>query len=386
MKILFVCEGLNPSSVVAQPWKHAMEVALRIGRLGIEIEIVTSGSRDLVGGEMFGVPIQVVKKRRLFFDIDSLNRALRQANASVIDWHCSDVWSSIYFWRMRKKIKTNIVWTLHSGLLSINDMLSLGLSDYFHIYLYWNNFLNVMLPKPLVREWVCSASLRHVISLSKRTANKLMEYGLDEKDVTPIPSGVDVNMFKPAAIDHEQHNNILYFGPLSSFRGVDILFSAFEAITRVDPSARLTVLARGKEENSPWIRKAKDLAKADVVTGVLDQKELVDYLGAATLVVLPFKFWPQVECPSTILEAMSMGKVVVTTSIGAIPEIINPGRNGMMIPPNDSKRLAKTILALLNNPEIRDEMGKKAREDIEHFYDWKMITRNTMEVLSRYAE
>jgi glycosyltransferase involved in cell wall biosynthesis len=57
----------------------------------------------------------------------------------------------------------------------------------------------------------------------------------------------------------------------------------------------------------------------------------------------------------------------------------------MMVPPNDSKRLAKTILALLNQPDIRDEMGKKAREDIEHFYDWKIITRNTMEVLSRYA-
>jgi phosphatidylinositol alpha-1,6-mannosyltransferase len=385
VKILFVCEGLNPSSVVAQPWKHVMEVALRIRRLGIEIEIVTSGSCDLCGGEMFGVPVQVVKKRRLFFDIDSLSRALRQANASVIDWHCSDVWSSIYFWRMRKKIKTSIVWTLHSGLLSIDDMRNLGLSDYFQIYEYWNNFLNVLLPKALVREWVCSASIRHVISLSKRTANKLMEYGLEEKNVTPIPSGVDVNMFKPTGTDHEQHDNILYFGPLNSFRGVDVLFSAFEAITRIDPFARLTVLARGKDENSPWIRKAENLPKAEVVAGVLDQKELVDYLGAASLVVLPFKFWPQVECPSTILEAMAMGKVEVKTSIGAIPEIVYPCRNGMMVPPNDSKRLAKTILSLLNHPGMRDEMGKKARIDIEHFYDWKIITGNTMEVLSRYA-
>lgn len=382
MKILFICEGLNTSSIVVQPWKHVIEIARIIKHLGINVEIISdklSGAQE--DKEILGVPVQRVKKRGLFFDIESLSQAMNQEDADVFNWHCSDVWSSVYFWRLRNKVDTNIVWTLHSGILSIDDLKNLNAFDYFLLYKFWNNIFNAIIPKFFIKKWVSVPLLRHVITLSKRTAQRLKDYGLNKKDVTHIPSGVDVNLFKSSGNTTEDFT-ILYFGPLSSFRGVDVLLSAFKLVRKSLPVARLILLARGSNSKSFWFKKAENLANVDIITGMLDRKELIGHLSRASVVVLPFKFWPQVECPLTVLEAMAMGKAVVTTSIGAIPEIVRNWENGVLIPSKNSKELAEVVVKLLNDPSQRKEIGRNARAYVERFHDWNKIVKDTLDVLS----
>jgi len=382
MKILFICEGLDASSIVAQPWKHVIEIARRIKDLGIQTKIISdklNGVRE--GEEILGVPVQRVEKKGLFFDIKSLSQAINQEDADVINWHCSDVWSSVYFWRLRKKVNARIVWTLHSGILSSDDLKNLNASDYLHLYKFWNNILNAVAPKFFVKKWVSIPLLSHVITLSRRTAQKLKNYGLNEEDVTPIPSGVDVSTFKPLGYAAEAYT-IFYFGPLSSFRGVDVLLSAFKLVRKSLPSARLILLARGSDGKSFCFKKAKSLANLEIITGMLDQRELIRHLNRASVVVLPFKFWPQVECPLTVLEAMAMEKAVVTTSIGAIPEIVRNWENGILIRSKNSRELAEVVIKLLNDPSQREEIGRNARVYVERFHDWNKIVKDTLDVLS----
>jgi len=382
MKILFICEGLTASSIVAQPWKHVIEIARRIKDLGIQAKVISdklNGARE--DEEILGVPVQRVEKKGLFFDIESLSQAINQEDADVVNWHCSDVWSSVYFWRLRKKVKANIVWTLHSGILSIDDLKNLNASDYLHLYKFWNNILNAIAPKFFVKKWISTPLLSHVITLSRRTAQKLKNYGLNEEKVTTIPSGVDVNLFKPSGNTTEDFT-VLYFGPLSSFRGVGVLLSAFKLVRRSISSARLILLARESNGKRLWFKKAQSLVNVEIITGILDQKELIGHLNSASVVVLPFKFWPQVECPLTVLEAMAMGKAVVTTSIGAIPEIVRNWENGVLVPSKNSKELAKVVVKLLNKPCQREEMGRKARVYVERFHDWNKIVKDTLDILS----
>lgn len=382
MKILFVCEGLTTSSIVAQPWKHVVEIARIIMNLGTDVEIVS----DKLGGaqedtEVLGVPLQRVEKRGLFFDGGSLSQAINQKNADVVNWHGSDVWSSVHFWRLRNKINADIVWTLHSGIISVNDLKNLSTFDYLHLYKYWNNISNALIPKPLVKKWVHIPLLRHIITLSKRMARKLKDYGLSRENITHIPSGVDVNLFNPS-INANEDFTILYFGPLSSFRGVDVLLSAFRLVSKSLSSARLILLARDFNRKNFWFRKAENLANVDIIPGTLDRKELVEHLSRASVVVLPFKFWPQVECPLTVLEAMAMEKTVVTTSIGAIPEIVRNWENGVLIPPKNSKELARVVVELLNDSSERERIGRNARAHMERFHDWNKIAKDTLDVLS----
>lgn len=382
MKVLFVCEGLNASSIVAQPWKHVIEVARLIRQSGVNVEIISNKSDEAeADGEILGVPTLQVEKNGLFMDVRSLAETINQADADLVNWHCSDIWSSVYFWRLRKQLKTDVVWTLHSGILSFDDLKSLNALDFLQLYKFWNNLLNAAVPKFLVRKWVSAHFLRQAITLSKRTALKLEKYGLQRKGVTPIPSGVDTSVFKPSRRPVAE-SSILYFGPLSSFRGVDVLISAFRRVRKTLPAARLVLLARGSEHKGFWHRKTENLENVDVVNGIFDQKELVEHLNCASVVALPFKFWPQVECPLTILESMAAGKAVVTTTMGAIPEIISNWENGVLVHPKDPKELSDVLVELLSDPHRRGEVGRKARDYVERFHDWKKIAKDTLDVLS----
>lgn len=385
MKLLFICEGLNTFSIVAQPWKHVIEIARMVKHLGVNVEIISDEPNAVrKSEEILGVPIERVEKEGLLFNIESLSQIMNQKDADVVNWHCSDVWSAIYFWRLRKSIDANIVWTLHSRILSIDDLKNLDLLDYFQLYKFWNNIFNATIPKFLIKKWTSVPLLRHVITLSKSTAKRLKNYGLNDENITPIPSGVDINLFKPSNNTPEE-GTILYFGPLSSFRGVDTLLSAFKIMTKRCPSTKLILLARGSNDKSYLLRKAKKLIKVEIIERTLNQKELVDHLNRSCMVVLPFKFWPQVECPLTVIEAMAMKKTVITTFTGAIPETIKNWENGVLVSPKKPEELANIVVKLLNDPSQCEKLGRNARTYVEQFHNWDKIVRDTLDVLTTAA-
>jgi len=384
-KIIVVCEGLHSHTIVAQPWKHAIELATRIKKLGTDVEIVSDRLRgEEENEEIRSVPIVRVKKKSFFLDANVLAKLLNQEEPSVVNWHCSDIWSSFYFSRLGKKTNFNIVWTLHSGPLTLSDVKSLSWQDILQLHVFWNNFVSAYFPKAMIRGWASLPSIKHIITLSERMAGKLVDFGISQEKITCIPSGVDVDVFRPST-ESCDGSSILYFGPLSRFRGIDVLLAAYSEIRKRFPSSRLVILARGAKPDNHWIRKAASMQNLELVTGTLSQEEIIRYLRESSIIALPFKLWPQVECPSTVLEAMAIGKVVVTTSIGGVQEIVENGENGFVIPPNDSGRLASVILRLLNEPEEQGKIGRRARKHVERYYDWRVVTRNTMKVLSKCA-
>lgn len=384
-KIIFVCEGLHSHTIVAQPWKHVIELATRIKKLGIDVEIVSDRLRgEEENEEIRSVRVERVSMKSFFLDTKALAKLLNQEKPSIVNWHCSDIWSSFYFSRLGKETDFNIVWTLHSGPLTLSDIKNLSCQDILRLYTFWNNFVSAYFPKAMIRGWASLPSIKHIVTLSERMAGKLADSGIAREKITCIPSGVDVDVFQPSDRSCDG-SSILYFGPLSRFRGTDVLLAAYSEIQKRFPSSRLVILARGAKPDNHWIRKAESMRNLEFVGGTLTQEEIIRYLQESSIIALPFKLWPQVECPSTVLEAMAIGKVVVTTSIGGVQEIVRNGENGFVIPPNDSGRLASVILRLLNEPEEREKIGKRAREHVERYYDWRVITGNTMNVLSKYA-
>lgn len=380
MNIMFVCEGLNSHSIVAQPWKHVFEIAKRARQMGNESQIVTDQSIQ-VKGNIDSVPLITVRKTGFSFDLKALSKLIKTQNPDIVNWHCSDVWSSFNLWQLRKKINSRIVWTLHSGILSFEDLGNLRPLDYLQLYKFWNNIFNAMVPRRIIKRWIDVDALSHIVTLSNRTAKRLNTFGVPEEMVTSIPSGVDIDVFRSSGTE-EECSRILYFGQLNRLRGTDTLLSAYEHVKQKVPSASLTLLARESNHNKIWERRINKLSEADLVTGILKQEEIVENLNSAAIVVLPFRFWPQVDCPLTVLEAMAMKKPTISTPIGAIPEIISNMETGFLIPPKNPKELATTIIELLTNKSLRKRIGEKARDRIEHFHDWDIITRRTLEVLS----
>jgi len=384
MNILFVCQGLNRHSIMAQPWKHVLEIAKRARQMGNDSKIVTDQSTH-TNSNIENVPLLTVTKTAFSFDLDALSKLIKTQNPDIINWHCSDVWSSFNLWRMRNKINSRIVWTLHSGILSFEDLSNLEPLDYLQLYKFWNNIFNAAIPKRIIKKWLETDALVHIVTLSNRTAKRLNGFGVPEEMVTCIPSGVDVDIFR-SLNTAEDSPRILYFGPLNRLRGTDTLLSAFEHVKQEVPSVRLTLLARESRHNKVWEGRISRLEGVDLVTGILGRREIVEKLDSASVVVLPFRFWPQVDCPLTVLEAMSMGKPTISTSIGAIPEIISNGETGFLVPAKDPVELAKSIIELLTNKPLSERIGRNARARIEHFHDWNIITKRTLEVLSNASD
>jgi len=384
MNILFVCQGLNRYSIVAQPWKHVFEIAKRARQMGNDCKIVTDQSIQ-TDSNIEKVPLLTVTKTAFSFDLEALSKLIKTQNPDIINWHCSDVWSSFNLWRLKNKINSRIVWTLHSGILSFEDLSNLEPLDYLQLYKFWNNIFNAVIPKRIIKKWLDTGALVHIVTLSNRTAKRLIGFGVTEEMVTSIPSGVDVDVFR-SLNNAEDCPRILYFGPLDRLRGTDTLLSAFENVKQEVPSARLTLLARESHHNKVWERKIGRLGSVDLVNGILEQREIVEKLDSASVVVLPFRFWPQVDCPLTVLEAMAMGKPTVSTSIGAIPEIISDRETGFLVPAKDPIKLARSIVELLTSKPLSDRIGRNARTRIEHFHDWNIITKRTLEILSNASD
>ena len=164
-----------------------------------------------------------------------------------------------------------------------------------------------------------------------------------------------------------KHNhNLLFVGRLEKFKGVEFLIKAIPAVIKAFPQTTLTVIGDGPHKND-LIDLTKTLHLEDSIQfkGWIDNKELGTYYGKASIVVTPSTV-PE-AFGLVILEAMSVGRPVIATNIGAIPEIIDDGVNGYLVEPNNSEQIAEKALKLFSEEILLAEFGRNARKKAEEF-------------------
>jgi glycosyltransferase involved in cell wall biosynthesis len=86
--------------------------------------------------------------------------------------------------------------------------------------------------------------------------------------------------------------------------------------------------------------------------------------------------------PNVLVEAMAMGLPVVSTDISGIPELIEHRANGLLVPQKNSGALAAAIEELLNNPELRRQLGRAARVTVCHHFDSRRNIQALTELFS----
>jgi starch synthase len=107
--------------------------------------------------------------------------------------------------------------------------------------------------------------------------------------------------------------------------------------------------------------------------GVKPRGELVELYQQASVVAVP-SVWD--NSPNVIYEAMACGTPVVASRVGGIPELVDDGVTGLLVPPGDADALADAIVALLGDPARRAQMGEHARERaVEEYSVDKIVTR-----------
>ena len=150
-------------------------------------------------------------------------------------------------------------------------------------------------------------------------------------------------------------------------------------VVREHPESRLYIAGKGIM-----------MSFLDILSETLDIEEHVELLGYVHDDALPWLYktcdvfvLPSVAAESfgiTLIEAMAAGRPVVASSIGGVPEIVEPGVNGVLFEPWDSRGLSEAVNELLGDPGLAAELGRRAHMDALERYSWPVVAGSVLEV------
>jgi N-acetyl-alpha-D-glucosaminyl L-malate synthase BshA len=184
-----------------------------------------------------------------------------------------------------------------------------------------------------------------------------------------IPNFVDSDMFFPAPYEDPEviENRDVVVTHISNFRPVkriEDLVSALSIVTKKAPDVRLVLVGNGPERHKiERLVDDLDLRKNVQFTGY--RSDIPHLLGGSDVVVLCSE---TESAPLTLLEGMSCGLPVIATEIGGIPEIVDDGVNGYLVPLKQPEIIAERILELNADLGLRKRLGEAARETVLERY------------------
>lgn len=169
-----------------------------------------------------------------------------------------------------------------------------------------------------------------------------------------------------------------------SIYGVHLLIEAIPGILRQVPESRFLFIGKGRLTQQ-LIERVKGLKVEDQVKflGNIPHEDVFSYVNAADLNVSP-SFSDGTS--ASLLEAMALGIPSVTTEISGNKEWIDDGQDGRFVPVKDSKKLAETIISLLNDETARKEMGMRASKKVRTMADWQKNSQALSSLILRLIQ
>ena len=227
--------------------------------------------------------------------------------------------------------------------------------------------LNMTLGRYLWKRTVAKASS---LPVSVRKALDLLPRERHQ-DAPLISLGVDTDRFRPALAPGSQQPEVLFAGNLEHRKGVDHLLRALSIVIKHIPDAYLTLLGTGRNE-AKFKRLAEEMGISGNVSfkGAVPFDQVVTYYQGCRVFCLPSLGEP---FGISLLQAMACGKPVISTRAGGVPEFVEDGRSGILVPPGDVERLADALLALLRDPDLCHRIGAYNRQLCLELYSWDVV-------------
>ena len=182
-------------------------------------------------------------------------------------------------------------------------------------------------------------------------------------NVVQIPNAIDLDAM-PKKSNRQYENQIIFAGRLSKEKGVETMI---EAASQLPDNYHLLVAGSG-----PLEEMVKDLAAKKInvhYLGYQSKQNVLSLIHSSDLLIQPSL---EEGMSSTLLEAMGCGTCIVGSNIEGISEIVENGKTGVLVEPNNSNELLNKILELLPKKEKRLRMAKEGLQVVKQ-YDWKKV-------------
>lgn len=191
-----------------------------------------------------------------------------------------------------------------------------------------------------------------------------------------VPNGINTDYFYPLPDVPRPENRLIVTNSADTpLKGLRYLLEAVDSI-RKKRDIQLTVIGTPKKYGviEELVRELK-LGDRVTFTGRIEYEEFARYYAESTMAVIP-SLYEGFGMPAG--EAMACGVPVISTTGGALPEVV--GDAGILVPPGDAAALERAIIDLLDNPEKRDKLGRAGLQRVRESFTWRHAAQKTVDV------
>lgn len=222
--------------------------------------------------------------------------------------------------------------------------------------------------------------MRALVVGSRWMARSLLVNGFDGQRVVVIPP-VPASLGEIQALPASGGSEILYAGQVVRGKGVDLLL---RALSGLKTSWHATVVGTGNHLSfCRQLARKLGIGQRVAFTGWVDHEQLQHYYGNALFTVVPSR-WPE-PFGMVGIEAMARGRAVVGFTAGGIPDWLEDGRSGLLVPAGDVAALGRAMGKLLAEPELARQMGVAAAARVAERFDYHRYLQQMKEILETAA-
>lgn len=390
MKIAIVSGGFSELSYHSLPWKYAYEISRNLIHRGHEVYILTDYPKSFsINCNKYRIPVISTHSFLPFISgVKTLNKTLDLIDPEIVYYFSSPVGDFKI-----KHLKLRVPIILHIGH-SIQ-----GISTYLHSNPTLTGLSELFKGKLIADCYTFAKIFRYLtlnklelklMATTKTVAESLIKICFDKLRVKILPLVVDREFLKSCGKrkykDCEGHGLndddfiVCYFGGCNPKKGVLELVSAVPAVAKKIPRFKLLLLLR-----PPFLGNYLHCVKQRIIETrcqdhviimdrLVERDDLISILARSDIVVLPFKYLDE-EPPLTLLEAMTLGKAVITTRISCIKYIVEENRGITLTYPSPTL-IAHSICDLYQNESKKHRIERNSM-DFAHkcFVSWDELAR-----------
>jgi phosphatidyl-myo-inositol dimannoside synthase len=389
MNLLFCCHDFRTGNLRLMPWRYIYELANGLAVRGHNVSIISLQNSATQDKESIdGIPVVRLVKSSPF----TLRKFRDLADsANCIVWSSSPM--TVFLKKKLMGLNKPLILLYTGPFYSVREITR---AQYCQVPFgqLASHYKNALAPIRLTAAMVNAPFVASTVVLSEKNALILKDHGCRMDKVSIIPPGRDRDLAcSPRELCEARESLslpkgqkiVIYLGSLYRIRGVDHLLRAVSAMKTGDENILLLILARTErdDEVDALRKRVARLGIANrtrIVHGILEKGKVIEYLNAADIAALPFILVPS-DMPVGALEAMALGKPVITTEIDGMPEMVD-GR-GLVVPPGNAAALAQAIGKICNDELMFDSMRAQCLDFMSSYPDWDEVAERFDAVIRR---